>query len=164
MTDQFIGEIRIFAGTVTPRGWALCNGQLLPLQQNAALFSILGTNYGGNGINTFALPDLRGRAPMNAGQGTGLTPRVVGAQAGQEAVTLTTAQLPAHNHGTLAADTQTTDKPNGAAPAPGGSYGPGTTAMAPTAVSGQGMGHNNVQPSLALNFMIATAGIFPSRG
>src|SRR5438034_10904654 len=94
MTDQFVGEIRIFGGNFAPTGWAFCNGQLLPISQNTALFSLLGTQYGGNGTTTFALPNLQGRAPMDQGSGTGLTPRTVGATGGESEVTLTINQLP----------------------------------------------------------------------
>src|SRR5689334_11118965 len=97
--DPFLGEIRIFAGNFAPRGWAMCNGQLLSIAQNTALFSLLGTQYGGNGQTTFALPNFQGRPPMHTGQGPGLSPRVVGEQGGEANVTLLITEMPAHNHG-----------------------------------------------------------------
>src|SRR5215213_5859350 len=99
MADPYIGEIRMFAGNFAPRGWALCNGQLLSISQNTALFSLLGTMYGGNGQTTFALPDLRGRVPLHFGQGPGLSNYVEGEVGGTETVTLTTGEMPSHNHG-----------------------------------------------------------------
>src|SRR5262245_26202423 len=98
MSDPFIAEIKMFGGNFAPLGWATCDGQLLPISQYTALFSLLGTTYGGDGVTNFALPDLRGRVPMHPGQGPGLSPRTLGEKAGTETVTLTTAQLPAHNH------------------------------------------------------------------
>ena len=98
MSDQFVGEIRILGGNFAPAGWALCNGQLLPISQNTALFSLLGTNYGGDGRSNFALPNLQGAAPLAMGSGPGLTPRVIGETGGEDAVTLTIAELPAHAH------------------------------------------------------------------
>src|SRR3954453_18765030 len=108
MSEPFIGEIKLFAGNFAPRGYALCNGQLLAISQNPALFSILGTTYGGNGQTTFGLPDLRGRVPMHAGQGPGLTPRSLGEQSGTETVTLLSTQMPAHSH-SLTADNNSAD-------------------------------------------------------
>ena len=102
MSEPFLGEIRIFGGTFAPNGWALCNGQLLSIAQNSALFAILGTTYGGDGVTTFALPNLQGRLPMHWGQGQGLSPRVVGEIAGTETVTLLNSQLPVHNHTAMA--------------------------------------------------------------
>src|ERR1700688_2673042 len=98
MSDQFVSEIRIFAGNFPPRGWALCNGQILPISQNTALFSLLGTTYGGNGTSNFALPNLQGLSPMHAGQGAGLSPRVLGESGGTETVTLLASEIPAHTH------------------------------------------------------------------
>lgn len=163
--DPFIGEIRIFAGNFAPAQWALCNGQLLPIQQNAALFSILGTIYGGNGQTNFALPDLRGRAPMGAGRALqSWTDYSVGQAVGAETVSLTQSEMPSHGHLMPGASEQTTDRPNGAAPAPGGSYGTATgPAMAVTAATGANMPHLNMQPSLVLNFIIAVSGVYPPR-
>ncbi|WXH29301.1 hypothetical protein WA016_03259 [Myxococcus stipitatus] len=174
LVDQFIGEIRIFAGNFAPRGWALCEGQLLPIAQNTALFSILGTTYGGNGQTTFALPDLRGRYPMQSGQGPGLSPRVLGEQAGVETVTLIQTQMPAHNHSlnvsALDGDTET---PSGTLLAADSSAtttnyraGPIDATMNAMAigVSGGTQPHENMCPFLVLNFMIALEGVFPARG
>src|SRR5262245_60083892 len=98
MSDPFVAEIRLFAGNFAPRGWAFCNGQLLPISQNTALFSLLGTNYGGDGRSSFALPDLQGRVPLHAGNGPGLSSRHLGEAGGDDTITLTDAQMPAHSH------------------------------------------------------------------
>ena len=175
MADQFVGEIRMFAGNFEPVGWAFCNGQILPISQNTALFSLLGTNYGGNGTSNFALPNLQGAFPMHAGAsaGPGLTQRLVGEAGGSETVTLTAAQLPAHGHAMEAANGATTGTPGATvslAPtsngttlyrAPDGSYL--NTAPADLASSGGGGAHNNLPPYLALTFIIALQGIFPPR-
>ncbi len=175
--EPFIGEIRQFAGNFAPRGWLLCAGQLLPISSNTALFSILGTQYGGDGRTTFALPDLRGRAPMGQGNGPGLTPRQMGEQPGVAAVTLTAAEMPSHNHIPNASDSSSgnvaSPKNNVWALTPGqrGSGGAPIyngdvdTSMHPQAlgVTGEGQPHNNMQPFLALNFIIASEGIFPQR-
>ncbi|NOT56941.1 MAG: phage tail protein, partial [Deltaproteobacteria bacterium] len=118
MSDPFIGEIIMFGGNFAPRGWAFCNGQLLSIAQNTALFSILGTTYGGDGRTTFALPDLRGRVPVHAGnsQGPGLPPVQLGEMAGSPSVTLTVSQMPMHNHLVVASQTATTTDPNGGVP------------------------------------------------
>jgi len=163
MSDPFLGEIRIFAFNFAPSGWAICNGQLLPIAQYNALFALLGTTYGGNGTNNFQLPDLQGRAPMHYGQGPGLGNYVQGELVGSESVTLTVNEMPAHSHGTSGASVQTSDRPDGLAPAPGGSYGAPASFMASTETVGGTQAHNNMQPSLVLNFCIATTGIFPSR-
>lgn len=164
--DPFLGEIRMVGFNFDPRGWAYCNGQLLPIQQNTALFALLGTMYGGDGRNTFALPDLRSRVPVHVagGPGPGLTYRAQGQQFGQESVTLTPGEMPAHAIGVTAiASEQTTDRPGpGLAPAPGGSYGP-TTSTVPGQIVGGNNSHLNIQPSLGVNFVIAVEGIFPSR-
>lgn len=169
MSQPFIGEIQIFGFNFAPKGWAMCNGQILQINQNQALFSLLGTTYGGNGQTTFALPDLRSRAPMHFGSGTGQTFNL-GQQSGQEAVTLTSTQLPAHTHSAVAttsnADTPT---PTGAALATASSkiYGAASNsvALASSAIASTGgsQPHANLQPLLALNFCIALVGIFPSR-
>jgi microcystin-dependent protein len=176
MSEPFIGEIRMFAGNFAPRGWSLCQGQLLSIAQNTALFSILGTTYGGNGQTTFALPDLRGRAPMNPGQGPGLSPRTLGEQGGTETVTLLANQMPAHNHMLAASGAQGDQfSPEGHVPAvlvdantqqPANQYGasPNTT-MNPASISvaGGSQPHQNMSPFLCVNFIIALEGIFPSR-
>ncbi|CAN5587483.1 tail fiber protein [soil metagenome] len=179
MADPYIGEIKMFAGNFAPRLYAYCNGQLLSISQNTALFSILGTTYGGNGTTNFGLPNLQGSAAMDFGNGPGLTPRQLGEIAGETAVTLTTSQIPAHNHQMMCNDTA------GDLPSPGnGTFGlvggrgrppyyanmsppPGNDAvpMASNAIglTGGGQGHTNLQPYLAVSFIIALQGIFPPR-
>lgn len=168
--EPYIGEISMFGGNFAPRGWALCDGQLLAIAQNTALFSLLGTTYGGNGTTTFALPDLRGRAPVHAGQGPGLSPLPLGAAAGQATVSLTAANLPPHAHAVTPPVTntpRTTNRPAGASPARGGAYSSAspaeTGASFTTASTGGGQPVNNMQPYLAVNFIIALVGIFPPR-
>ena len=165
MATPFIAQITLFAGNFAPRGWAFCNGQILSIAQNTALFSILGTTYGGNGQTTFALPDLRGRAPIHPGQGPGLSDRSLGETGGEEAHTLTVNELAAHAHqGTVYSGTQSTNKPVGTYPARGGVYNSGSDAAGgigqPT---GGNVPHNTMQPYLGLNYIIAVEGIFPSR-
>jgi microcystin-dependent protein len=171
MSDPFIGEIRIFAGNFAPRGWAFCNGQLLSISQNTALFSLLGVTYGGDGRTTFALPDLQGRVPMHAGRGPGLTTRSLGQQGGVESVTLAASQMPQHTHALQATtDPATLNAPTttrtlarsrgGFAYQSGG--GTGATLSSQTlADAGGSQAHNNMQPYLALSFIIALQGIFP---
>ncbi len=176
MADPYVGEVRVFAGNFPPSGWALCNGQLLPISQNTALFSLLGTNYGGNGTTNFALPNLQGAFPMHAGGGGtsgGLTPRVTGQTGGNATVTLTPAQLPGHNHVMEATSAASTGMPgsnaslaptsNGSAlyRAPDGTYL--GTAPSDLAAAGGNAPHNNMPPFLALSFIIALQGIYPSR-
>lgn len=166
MAEPFLGEIRLFAGNFAPKGWAFCDGQLLPISQNTALFSILGTTYGGNGQTTFALPDLRGREPIHAGQGPGLQSYTLGESAGEEAVTLNVNQLPAHTHAQPATNAdEGTNKPGSAVPAKGGVYAGSSdgTTMSPTTVSGGSQPHDNRSPYLTVSFIIALQGIFPSR-
>lgn len=175
MSDPFLAEIRMFGGNFAPRGWAFCNGQLVPISQNTALFSLLGTTYGGNGQSTFALPDLQGRAPMHPGNGAGLTPRVIGEEGGETSVTLLSTEMPAHSHaisGAVIANSAATGTPNVASlftnSSPNSLYANavGTpVTLAPQAISfaGGSQPHNNVQPYLAVSFIIATQGIFPSR-
>jgi microcystin-dependent protein len=177
MAEPFIGEIRMFGGNFAPSGWALCNGQLLSIAQNSALFSILGTSFGGNGQTTFGLPDLRGRVPIQQGQGLGLSPYNIGQQGGSEQVTLLQAQMPAHNHIVNAtSDNASTDAASAnllATPSAGRGqnasqiYGTGAAVtMAPTMIapSGGSQPHENVQPYLCVTFIIALEGIYPSRG
>jgi len=182
MSSPFIGEIVMFGGNFAPRSWAFCDGQLLPIAQNTALFSILGTTYGGDGRTTFGLPDLRGRAPIGEGTGPGLTPRTLGEKDGAENVTLNTNQLPPHTH--PATSTANAVKPAGNsndaegnfwaddAGVSSGTYhsGPSNAIMNATAVqtvvqqnTGGGLSHSNVQPILSVNFIIALIGVFPSR-
>ncbi|MCU1356488.1 MAG: Tail Collar domain protein [Acidimicrobiales bacterium] len=164
MTEPMIGEIRMVGFTFAPRGWAMCNGQLLPISQNTALFSLLGTTYGGNGQTTFGLPDFRGRMPVHRGQGPGLANRDQGEAAGVEAVTLTTAEIPAHQHaGAASTGDPTSNRATGTAPARGGAYGQPDGAGAAGSLVGGSQPHPNLPPYLVVNFIIALEGIFPSR-
>jgi len=170
VSTPYLGEIRMFAGTFAPVGWAFCDGSLVDIAQNDALFTLIGTTYGGDGVNTFALPDLRGRVPIHQGQGPGLSPRTIGERAGTESVTLTTTQLPGHTHAVLAALVPaTTGSPAGATwaatSAPSYATGPTTTTMSAAALApaGGGQPHENRVPSLGVNFIIAIYGIFPSQ-
>lgn len=173
MADPFVAEIRIFAGNFAPRGWAFCNGQIMPISQNTALFSLLGTTYGGNGQSTFALPNLQGSAPIGEGQGPGLSPRFLGETGGTAAVTLIETQIPSHSH-TPSAVTGggNSTSPFGAAwasqagrtPPPAYASTP-NAPMSPAAIgsTGSGQPHNNMPPYLTLNFIIALQGVFPPR-
>lgn len=172
MADPFVAEIRMFGGNFAPTGWAFCDGQLLPISQNTALFSLLGTYYGGNGQSTFALPDLRGRTPMHHGQGQGLSDRVLGESGGAETVTLLSSEIPAHTHNfalpTVDANA-TTSNPQDNLPARTveNTYAAnGTTVDMAPVTSGNAGGsqpHNNLQPYLTVTFIIALQGVFPPR-
>ena len=175
MADPFVAEIRIFPFNFAPKGWAWCNGQLLPLSQNTALFSLLGTTYGGDGKSTFALPDLQGSAPMHPGQGPGLSLHDLGEMSGSETVTLLESEVPAHNHSVRAYTGDPADSRNPTpaqtlgAPSPGNLYDPTTTQLSPMAPqafspAGGDQPHNNMMPYLTLNFNIALQGVFPPRG
>lgn len=174
MSDAFVGEIRMVGFNFAPTGWAFCNGQLLPISQNTALFSLLGTMYGGNGQSTFALPDLQGSAPMHAGQGPGLTERFIGEASGSSTVTLLESEIPAHNHIVSGVSgTGPTSPANnswgtgvGRTPPPSYQNGNPNVTMSPNAlgVTGSSSPHNNMQPYLVVNFIIAMQGIFPPRG
>ncbi len=170
--DVFIGTIMLFGFDFAPRGWAKCDGQLLPVSQNSALFSLLGTTYGGDGRTTFALPDLRGRVPLGAGHGAGLSMHAIGSRGGVESMTLMQANMPSHTHmlrasgqpgnsgnpaGNLLANTGATDLEYSDA-------GPSVT-MSDSAISASGGNQpiNNMQPHIAMNYCIALYGIFPSR-
>lgn len=171
--EPFIGEIRMMGFNFAPRGWAFCAGQILPIQQNTALFSLLGTTYGGNGQTTFALPDLRGISPNGYDQGAGLTPYALGETGGSATVTLQSSELPAHTHA-LAGVAAVGNKND---PAAAGRlaqssirselYGASAnTTMAANAIlpsGGSGQAHNNMPPYLAVNFCIALEGVFPAR-
>ena len=168
MADPFIGEIRLFAGNFAPRFWAFCDGQILPISQNTALFSLLGTIYGGDGRTTFALPDFRDRVPMHHGQGPGLSLRDIGESGGSAQVTLLAAEMPAHTH------TIGTTSSSATAGTASGSAALGISAknaygavqnMAPMAseAAGGGQSHENHQPYLGLSFIIALQGVFPPR-
>lgn len=168
VAEPFLAEIRILSFPYAPKGWALCNGQLLPINQNQALFSLLGTTYGGDGRVNFALPNLQGRTPTHVGDGLTL-----GQRAGAEAVTLTQVELPTHKHGLVAtADVVSSADPAGHVPAKKARFGSDVygvpanpTTLAPGSVSqaGGSQAHLNVQPFLTLNFVIALQGIYPSR-
>ncbi len=172
MSDPFVAEIRIFGCDFAPTGWATCDGQLLPISQNTALFSLLGTFYGGDGKSTFALPDFDGSAAMHQGQGAGLSDRFIGETGGEQSVTLLQTEMPLHDHFVTASNQIGTDR------TPGGEdlarskgmnlYGPSGTAvlMDPQATSpaGGSLPHNNMSPYLTLTFCIALQGIFPPRG
>jgi microcystin-dependent protein len=174
MSEPFVAEIRIFAGNFAPRGWAFCNGQLLPISQNTALFSLIGTTYGGDGRTTTALPNLQGRAPMHPGRGPGLTARVLGQSGGVEMISLSEAQMPNHTHAlrasSVAADEEGTTSPVNNAPGEPeiahAMYGAADnlTPMADVLQSNGGsQPHNNMQPFTAMNFIIALQGLYPSR-
>jgi microcystin-dependent protein len=181
MSEPFIAEIKMFAGNFAPRGYAFCDGQILPIDQNSALFSLVGTIYGGDGRTTFGLPDLRGRSPMHPGQGPGLSHRRLGQKGGAENVTLTVAQMPAHQHAiqgkvkgsTSSLDTNTPqDKVLGTGGRGTNVYGSGDpdvdmaagTVDATAEDAGGSQAHANTSPFLCVSFIIALVGIFPSRG
>jgi microcystin-dependent protein len=172
MADPFVAEIRIFPFNFAPKGWAFCDGQLLPLSQNTALFSLLGTTYGGNGKSNFALPDMQGNAPMHPGQGPGLSLHDLGETGGSDMVSLLESEIPSHPHALMAsASDGLFTQPPGQLFAQGvgvniwGTNAPNTTlagnALAP---AGGDQPHNNMQPYLTLNFCIAMQGVFPPRG
>lgn len=174
MSEPFIAEIKIFAGNFAPRGWAFCDGQLLPISQNTALFSLIGTTYGGDGRTTTALPNLQGRAPMHPGRGPGLTARRLGEKVGVETVTLAEAQMPSHTHSLRGSTTMgTTNTPSSQTVLARGAgavrvYKGDATADATLDTgallsSGGGQAHNNLSPFLVLNFIIALVGLYPSR-
>jgi microcystin-dependent protein len=176
MADPFVAEIRVFPFNFAPKGWAMCNGQLLPLSQNTALFSLLGTTYGGDGKSTFALPNLQGCTPVHFGQGPGLSLRALGLTGGSETVTLLQSEIPLHTHGMLGslgeADLTAPGSLNVIAESTGGfayksAPDPATLVpMAPQALApaGSSFPHNNMMPYLKLNFCIALQGVFPPRG
>ncbi len=183
MTNPFVAEIRLFACNFPPKGWALCAGQLMPISQNTALFSLLGTTYGGDGKSTFALPNLQGMVPIQQGQGAGLSDRVLGEIAGEPAVTLLVTEIPSHGHtmnatatpgtatasngGQLAFASAGASKTSAGTVANFYSSNPNkaTTALSPLAIGikGQGLPHNNMMPYLGLNYCIALQGVFPPR-
>jgi microcystin-dependent protein len=171
MSQPFIGEIRMFAGTFAPAGWALCQGQAMSISENDALFTLIGTTYGGDGQNTFNLPDLQGRIPLHHGQGAGLQNYIMGEAAGVESVTLTTNQIPTHTHAYTASTAAGTDNnPQGNVIADGPAQAfieaNPNNAMAPQAVmpAGGSQPHENRMPVLAVQFIISLYGIFPPGG
>ncbi len=170
MAEPFVGEIRMFGFNFAPSGWALCNGQILPINQNQALFSLLGTFYGGDGITTFALPNLQSRVAVHMGTGSGLSPYEIGQNGGVENVTLTTGEMPSHTHGVGANGSAATSSRAGGgvlARTSQSTYGTSTdgTLMNANVIqpSGSSQPHPNIQPYLTINFCIALQGIFPSR-
>ncbi len=174
MSEPFVAEIRIFAGNFPPRSWAFCNGQLLPVSQNTALFSLIGTTYGGDGRTTTALPNLQGRAAMHPGRGPGLTSRRLGQRGGVDSVTLSEAQMPSHNH-SLRADTEVGESlnpDNNSLARSSGSFSyqqnssSNLVSLNSNAVGNTGgsQSHNNLQPLIAINYIIALQGLYPSRG
>ena len=171
MSEPFVGEIRMFAGNFAPRGWAFCDGQLLAVSQNDALFSLLGTIYGGDGRTTFALPDMRGRIPLHQGTGPGLSPRRIGARGGQETVTLTTNQLPSHSHDfNVNRNPGTSSAPQGKVVAAEAGFPvfrdvDQDVSFASTAITNTGgsRSHTNLMPTLCIHYIIALVGIYPSR-
>ena len=169
MADPFVAEVRIFPFNFAPQGWAFCNGQLLPISQNTALFSLLGTTYGGNGMSNFALPNIQGSAVMHPGQGQGLSLRDLGETGGSESVTLLESEIPSHTHHLQAAnDSGLSDTPQGQVPAQGNIYDTSigqAIPMSSMALSpaGGSQPHNNMQPYLVMSFCIALQGIYPPR-
>lgn len=176
MSEPFVAEIRIFAGDFAPRGWAFCDGQLLPVSNNTALFSLIGTTYGGDGRTTTGLPNMQGRAPMESGRGPGLTPRRLGEMLGGQTVTLSERQMPSHSHyvranqspGSVAAPSNMTSI--SAASGRGDNLYSTATASSLVGLAGEtveptggNQAHENMQPYLALNFIIALQGLYPSR-
>jgi microcystin-dependent protein len=181
MSEPFIAEIKIFAGNFAPRGWAFCDGQLLPIAENTALFSLIGTTYGGDGRITTALPNLQGRAPMHPGRGPGLTSRKLGQKVGTETVTLNEAQIPSHTHEPWqnGGAVPTSPDPVNRWPSRHVDAGSSSTPVeqvykqnptldatfnpAQLATAGGSQAHMNIQPFLALNYIIALVGVYPSR-
>ncbi len=170
MSEPFLAEIRMVGFNFPPRGWAFCDGQILPINQNQSLYSLLGSTYGGDGRTSFALPDIRGRVPIHTGQSGGGVSYIQGQKVGEETVTLTTTEIASHNHKV----NSTSSVADQAAPSsivlpaantgkPYRSNGSGHMAVTSIANAGGGQTHNNIQPSLALNFCIALQGLFPSR-
>jgi microcystin-dependent protein len=170
MSESYIGEIRMFGGNFAPLGWALCNGQLIPIDTNTTLFQLLGTTYGGDGQQTFALPDLRGRVPIHMGQFTGGGSYVQGQRAGTETVSLNTNTIPAHNHSLFASETAAGQNSAAGAflaqtttPAYDGAPAVATMSASAIAPSGGGQPHDNLMPFLCVSFIISLFGIFPSQ-
>jgi microcystin-dependent protein len=171
MSEPFIGQISLFAGNFAPKGWAFCNGQTMAIQQNSALFAIIGTTYGGNGQTTFQLPNLQGRVPIGFGSAPGLSSYQLGQAGGEEAHTLVVNEMPAHTHPvTIGASNEapSANRPGGNIPAEATAYSAPSAADATlggvtAGLTGGGQPHNNMQPYLALNYIIALQGIFPAR-
>lgn len=168
MADPFVAEIRMFGCNFAPQGWAFCNGQVMAISQNTALFSLVGTIYGGNGQSTFGLPNLQGRIPMQWGTGPGLSSRSIGEQDGVESVTLPAVQMPVHTHALAGGSGGSQQSPAGHTPglSPSKGYHPGPATGSASALlltAGSSAAHNNMPPYAALNFCIALQGVFPPR-
>jgi microcystin-dependent protein len=170
MAEPFLGEIRLFAGNFAPMSFQFCHGQTLPIAQYTALYALIGTTYGGDGQNTFNVPDLRGRLPMHYGAGPGITSRGLGENGGDETVTLTTGQIPAHNHAAVAGrGVGHLSEPQGAVPAAHRDFpaysaaSAGTMSLSAVSPAGGSQPHDNMAPFLCINFIIAVEGIFPSQ-
>ena len=173
MAQPFVGEIRMFAGNFPPNGWLFCEGQVLPISENDVLFQLIGTTYGGDGEETFALPDLRGRIPVHMGQGAGISDRMIGEAGGEEQVTLATHQIPAHSHLMVVSEaianlSSPANAMLGVSSQATVFFGdpPGNTTMHPATIEARGgsQPHSNVQPYLCINFIISLFGVFPSQG
>jgi len=180
MSNQFIGEIRMFGGNFAIQGWSFCNGQTVPISQNEALYNLIGTTYGGNGVSTFGLPNLQGRLPVHIGQGAGLSPYVIGQVGGTENVTLTPGTMPVHNHALFATSTGANSQNIGAASLPANTSGTanvnfyvastgatppvfGAMNNATVGFTGGNQPHTNLMPSLCVTFIIAMVGIYPTQ-
>jgi microcystin-dependent protein len=174
MPVGFVGEIIIFGGSFAPNGWAFCNGQLLSIAQNPTLFNLIGTTFGGDGQNTFALPDMQSRIPIHQGQAAGLSPYTIGQRAGAETVTLGTTQMPPHSHSLGEATANGNSKTPAGATIPANVSGTNTNVYSAAATDstmaaniigsgGGGQSHNNIQPYLTLNYVISLFGVFPSQ-
>jgi microcystin-dependent protein len=170
MSTPFIGEIRLFGGNFAPAGWAFCSGQLMPISENDALFTLIGTTYGGDGQTTFALPNLQGRLPVHMGTGPGLSPRTIGESGGVESVTLTTQQIPTHNHAPLAFSTggdQATPQNGVWAGSSDSRYSTSAPSLAMkntlVGAAGGSQPHENMMPYLAISFIISLFGVFPTQ-
>lgn len=170
MAEAFVAEIRVMPYNFAPQGWAMCNGQIMPISQNTALFSLLGTTYGGDGKVTYALPNLMGRYAMAPGQGPGLSPRVLGEMTGDAQISLASGELPPHGHALMGSAVATATSPAGAAMGPAGtaptyraSGAPAPMAAEVIASTGNSLPHENRQPYLALMFCIALQGVYPPR-
>ena len=166
--DPFVAEIRLIGFSFAPNGWAFCNGQIIPISQNTALFSLLGTTFGGDGRSTFALPDLRGRTPMHPGAGVGLSPRTLGEVGGATTATVDQSQMPSHNHGPMralnaAATSGTPTAVRSLAVSSNPIYGPAAQLVPMGDAAGGSAPHENRQPYLDVNFIIALQGVFPPR-
>ena len=172
MSDSYVGEIRLFAGNFAPQGWHLCDGSQLKISDYDVLYSVLGTTYGGNGTTTFNLPDLRGRVPLHQGQGSGLTNRVIGEQTGVESVTLTASQMPAHTHVICVGGAGTTLEAANNYPSDSVGFNRYSSAAQSDCAmksgvigttSNAGLAHDNIMPSLCLNYIISLYGVYPAR-